>query len=640
MGYTPHILVIGGGVVGTAIARDLAIRGLEVTVLEQGTLTAGTTGRIHGLCYSGARFAADARGAKRCRTESFVLRRIADHCITDTGGYILPASGASDEFDSYVEQVEACGISFDEIPGSELAARGVEEGHEYAIQVPDATVDPFQLTVSTAAGARNFGAEIKTGAAVRDVHTDDGRVTGVTVEYDPSPTKRSPPTSTVTPVTSRTDADTGGEGTGTTDAEGPESTENNPDKAPDETGTEDIEDETEPATETDGSQSNETTEGEMPGEVQREFPGVSEDPDPELGETEEIEADYVINATGSWADHIATLAGIDLSLSKERGTMLVIDEAPDASVTRYVDEGVPVTVSPFGENGIIGPLPAGKFSSDEPDQVTAALDTATEMVPGIAGATVLRTYSGVWTQHASSSGSPYGPGATLVDHETYGDCWGMLSVIGGTVTTHRFIAQRVTDRVCSEFGIDRECLTDEIEVPDTRNTESKRAKRAELAEKAKAASATLGNSITNAAKSANPVLCETQSVRRDAVQEALDGDDVRGADLEEVRIRTGATMGSCQGGRCGHRLAGELYDGEDLDTVEASLDALLRNRWRGRRGTLWGEQLASALEDYEFHVRHLNRAAGSDQEYDLEEFDTGRSQADRDRPTCCEAVGQ
>ena len=89
MGYTPHVLVVGGGVLGTAIARDFALRGLEVTLVEQGTLTAGATGRMHGVLYSGARFAAtDRAGAKRCRSESRVLRDIADHCIKSSSAVV------------------------------------------------------------------------------------------------------------------------------------------------------------------------------------------------------------------------------------------------------------------------------------------------------------------------------------------------------------------------------------------------------------------------------------------------------------------------------------------------------------------------------------------------------------------------
>jgi glycerol-3-phosphate dehydrogenase len=50
-------VVIGGGSTGCGIARDLAMRGIEVTLVEKGNLTHGTTGRMHGLLHSGARYA-------------------------------------------------------------------------------------------------------------------------------------------------------------------------------------------------------------------------------------------------------------------------------------------------------------------------------------------------------------------------------------------------------------------------------------------------------------------------------------------------------------------------------------------------------------------------------------------------------
>ena len=65
MSSQPHVLVIGGGSTGCGIARDLAMRGLDVTLVEQGNLTHGTTGRMHGLLHSGGRYAvADQASAK------------------------------------------------------------------------------------------------------------------------------------------------------------------------------------------------------------------------------------------------------------------------------------------------------------------------------------------------------------------------------------------------------------------------------------------------------------------------------------------------------------------------------------------------------------------------------------------------
>jgi glycerol-3-phosphate dehydrogenase len=49
------LIVIGGGVTGCAVARDAALRGLDVTLIEREQLGAGTSGRFHGMLQSGAR---------------------------------------------------------------------------------------------------------------------------------------------------------------------------------------------------------------------------------------------------------------------------------------------------------------------------------------------------------------------------------------------------------------------------------------------------------------------------------------------------------------------------------------------------------------------------------------------------------
>ena len=74
----PHVLIIGGGGTGGALAHDLALRGLRVTLVERGEVTSGTTGRHHGLLHSGARYATtDRAAAVECIAENKILRRIA-----------------------------------------------------------------------------------------------------------------------------------------------------------------------------------------------------------------------------------------------------------------------------------------------------------------------------------------------------------------------------------------------------------------------------------------------------------------------------------------------------------------------------------------------------------------------------------
>lgn len=72
------MLIVGGGGTGAALAHDLALRGVRVTLVERGELTSGTTGRHHGLLHSGARYAvSDPESAVECIEENTILRRIA-----------------------------------------------------------------------------------------------------------------------------------------------------------------------------------------------------------------------------------------------------------------------------------------------------------------------------------------------------------------------------------------------------------------------------------------------------------------------------------------------------------------------------------------------------------------------------------
>src|SRR5437660_12688276 len=57
----PHVLIVGGGGTGGALAHDLTLRGIRITLVERGEFTSGTTGRHHGLLHSGARYAVNDR---------------------------------------------------------------------------------------------------------------------------------------------------------------------------------------------------------------------------------------------------------------------------------------------------------------------------------------------------------------------------------------------------------------------------------------------------------------------------------------------------------------------------------------------------------------------------------------------------
>ena len=91
---TPQVLIIGAGVTGTGIARDLALRGISSLFIEKGNINDGASGRNHGLLHSGARYVgSDLDSASECTQEARILKRIAPHCIEETKGLYVAVKG-------------------------------------------------------------------------------------------------------------------------------------------------------------------------------------------------------------------------------------------------------------------------------------------------------------------------------------------------------------------------------------------------------------------------------------------------------------------------------------------------------------------------------------------------------------------
>ncbi|GCF14327.1 glycerol-3-phosphate dehydrogenase [Haloarcula mannanilytica] len=179
------VLVVGGGATGAGVARDLALRGVDVTLVERGGLTSGTSGRSHGLLHSGARYAeADRVGAEECIAENRILKEIAGACIRDTGGLFVQLSADDPEyFEAKRAACEDVGIPVETLDAEEARQRVPElaADTERAFEVPDAVIYPSRLVAANAADARDHGATIHPHAPVEDVIVDDGAVTGVQV---------------------------------------------------------------------------------------------------------------------------------------------------------------------------------------------------------------------------------------------------------------------------------------------------------------------------------------------------------------------------------------------------------------------------------------------------------------------------
>jgi glycerol-3-phosphate dehydrogenase len=76
------VAVIGGGVNGTGVARDLALRGLRVVLFERNDLAFGASGNSSGMIHGGVRYLSSAPHVteQSCKDSGFI-QRIAPHLL-------------------------------------------------------------------------------------------------------------------------------------------------------------------------------------------------------------------------------------------------------------------------------------------------------------------------------------------------------------------------------------------------------------------------------------------------------------------------------------------------------------------------------------------------------------------------------
>jgi glycerol-3-phosphate dehydrogenase len=182
---TAHVLIVGGGGTGGALAHDLTLRGVKVTLVERGEFTSGTTGRHHGLLHSGARYAVDDQeSAVECIEENRILRRICPGSFEENDGLFV---AITDEdmayYDDFVSGCAQSGIPTQELTPSDALSLEPNLNPELkaAVRVPDATMDAMRMPLRFFASAQHAGADLRNYMEVLDLLVHDRAVAGAVV---------------------------------------------------------------------------------------------------------------------------------------------------------------------------------------------------------------------------------------------------------------------------------------------------------------------------------------------------------------------------------------------------------------------------------------------------------------------------
>src|SRR5688500_4258344 len=188
------LLVIGGGITGAATARDAALRGMQVALVERDDFASGTSSRSSRLIHGGLRYL--EHGHLRLVFESSAERRrllrLAPHLVRPLPFTWPVYAGARvpqwklragmvlyDTLALFRNAGDHESLDADETLAREPALRpdGLQGGERYF----DAATDDARLTLANALGAAQAGAVVVNHAEVRRLAFRDGIVGGAVV---------------------------------------------------------------------------------------------------------------------------------------------------------------------------------------------------------------------------------------------------------------------------------------------------------------------------------------------------------------------------------------------------------------------------------------------------------------------------
>ena len=298
------------------------------------------------------------------------------------------------------------------------------------------------------------------------------------------------------------------------------------------------------------------------------------------GEEYTIEASYIINATGAWANKILKLAGLHINMALSKGSMLITNQRFTQNVINRCrppfdgDIVVPNhTVSILGTTSIR--LEEIENYEVTPQEVSLLIQETSRMIPAIQEARFIRAYAGIrplFQSEGKENDRAISRGFVLIDHGKKDGINNLITITGGKLMTYRLMAEKASDLICQKMETNVSCST---HLKPLRGA----TRPTGLKERFKQFSTDRGD-----------ILCDCELVPRKEVEESLEAGRLK--DFQDILRRTRLAKGTCQGGFCVYRFLGLLHD---LSMVQGNSNKTLREfleeRWKGIRPILWGAAL-------------------------------------------------
>jgi glycerol-3-phosphate dehydrogenase len=156
-----QVLIIGGGITGTAIARDLALRGVHSILIDRSHINAGASGANHGVLHSGARYiASDPESSRECKEENELLKKMAPHCIENTGGLYVAVKEDDEKYlADFPHLCAKCGVPCQPVDLKDALEMepALSKDIIAAYRTEDSSIDPFRASFENIADAIQRG---------------------------------------------------------------------------------------------------------------------------------------------------------------------------------------------------------------------------------------------------------------------------------------------------------------------------------------------------------------------------------------------------------------------------------------------------------------------------------------------------
>jgi glycerol-3-phosphate dehydrogenase len=191
-GASFDVVVIGAGITGAGVARDAAMRGLTVALIEARDFASGTSSRSSKMIHGGLRYLpqGDIALVREAASERKIVQAIAPHLARETP-FVMPARTSAT-----ITKLRAGLWTFEKLGGvpksrkhevwsqTELKTREpavAADGLAGAVVYPEYLTDDARLTLANVRDAAAHGAHVLNYASAETMIMQNGRAVGLTV---------------------------------------------------------------------------------------------------------------------------------------------------------------------------------------------------------------------------------------------------------------------------------------------------------------------------------------------------------------------------------------------------------------------------------------------------------------------------